>query len=452
MIALHDHQTLEHESSSFPFGFGATGAPMGAPMGGMMGAPMATPMGAPMGRPMFGAPMGGMPPVGMQPGGMPPGGMPGAPMGAPQSQTWLMNKTSTPAFTPPPPAEAAANWANHAKIASVQAKGSLKEILDLRSQAIAKLKELNAKSDKIQDDFARMRETTIGDLRKESQVVWDNYQAAKLATLKMLKAAEDQAMTAKKIVTDAADAKRVTSASFAERSSTAFPKVPANTGDPDVDSVLQSIRDYMAKMKGAAAKPGAPDPLAKAEASAKTESADQSAAQLKAAEADRKAAASDVIKKTPGDADASKYLARLSAATIIHDGAIAVDNALKQAKDSADALVLKEVDAEKKILDLMRQAETARLEAAQEAGQAALKIKQAVDFTREMARKATYAQNAAGQAMAAQMAQAMGFPVTPQGVPSPFPPPTATEASIPVVALSMTAFHQDRRSFLSSCL
>jgi MoxR-like ATPase len=208
----------------------------------------------------------------------------------------------------------------------------------------------------------------------------------------------------------------------------------------------------MAKMKGAAAKPGAPDPLAKAEASAKTESADQSAAQLKAAEADRKAAASDVIKKTPGDADASKYLARLSAATIIHDGAIAVDNALKQAKDSADALVLKEVDAEKKILDLMRQAETARLEAAQEAGQAALKIKQAVDFTREMARKATYAQNAAGQAMAAQMAQAMGFPVTPQGVPSPFPPPTATEASIPVVALSMTAFHQDRRSFLSSCL
>lgn len=439
-----------------PAGGGMYGQPMG---GGMYGQPASGGMyGQPAGP--YGGMQGG---AGMAPaGGMAPGGMFG---GTPQSKSWLMNRTTGPAFAPPPPAEAAANWANHAAIANSKAEGALSEILAIKQAAISKMKELDIKADRIQQDFNSMRESTISDLRKEAATVWHNYQEAKQSTMQMLKAAETQAIAAKKLVTGASDAVRVKSASFAQRAvDTSFAKkVPVSAApkggakdtksDPEVDAVLQSIRNYMAKLKAGEVKVAVKtvDPLAKAADSAKAESAEQSAAQMKAAEAERKAAAADVIKNTPADADSAKYLARLSAATIIHDGAIAVDNALKLAKDSADALVLKDIEAERKILDLMREAQTLNMQAAEEVSKAEATVRKAIDFTNDMAHKAAYAQNAAGQAMAAQMAQAMGFPVAPQGVPSLFAPPAVAEACIPSAVLALTLPRENRNAFLSSC-
>ena len=269
--AHHD----EHTSSSFPWGAG--GGMFGQPAGGgMYGQPMGGGMyGQPASGGMYGqpaGPYGGMQGgAGMAPaGGMAPGGMFG---GTPQSKSWLMNRTTGPAFAPPPPAEAAANWANHAAIANSKAEGALSEILAIKQAAISKMKELDIKADRIQQDFNSMRESTISDLRKEAATVWHNYQEAKQSTMQMLKAAETQAIAAKKLVTGASDAVRVKSASFAQRAvDTSFAKkVPVSAApkggakdtksDPEVDAVLQSIRNYMAKLKAGEVKVAVKTPL-----------------------------------------------------------------------------------------------------------------------------------------------------------------------------------------------
>lgn len=122
-------------------------------------------------------------------------------------------------------------------------------------------------------------------------------------------------------------------------------------------------------------------------------------------------------------AQAMEYLTKSANATLVHDTAMAMNVALKSAKDLTDKLVLREFDAERQILKMLADAQQAQIRAAQVAGRAEFIASKAANYAQKMSELAQYSQSAAGQASAAQMAQAMGFPVAARGVPSPLPPP-----------------------------
>ncbi len=190
-----------------------------------------------------------------------------------------------------------------------------------------------------------------------------------------------------------------------------------------------------------------PDPLEPVADAAKEQSAKQSTEQLGAAakEAESKALAN--IGDANHEAQLKAFMARLSIGTLMHDTAAAVSAALKSAKDAGTNVMLKEINAEKDILDLLRQAQQTSLDAANEASRAEAIAMRAADYTRQMAAKADFAQNAAGQALAAQMAQAMGYPIAVHGEPSPFPPlATAFIPPLACVLLGTSPFHRDRLS------
>jgi hypothetical protein len=389
--------------------------------------------------------------------GQPPMGQP--PLGQPGS-TWLMKNRNPPAFAPPAPSEAAASWANHASLANDKAQDALRDIIQIKTDALSKVNQIAEQARKVMEKVEALRQSTVTDFNKESIAVFNNYMVAKDSVLKMLKMAEGQLLAAKKIAQKAdhnarilskssgkaaagpspgADAK-VTKASFAQV--TSFPKkVPKDTGNPEIDPILKLIREYMAKINkgkggealtqprvasGATASTNqtvnsnASDPLKNVAENEAKESAKQSVEELDRQAKESELKAIEGLADSRNEAAVKAFMARLSMGTLMHDTAAAVSAALKSARDAGQNLIVKEINAEKDILDLLRQAQQTSLDAANEAIKAETVARRAADFTRLMATKAKYAQNAAGQAMAAQMAQAMGYPVAVKGEPSPF--------------------------------
>ena len=178
MLVDHTHIGHEpHQQSSFllgPYGppYGPATATGGSPPG----------YSAPMGGGMFGGPMGG----GMY------GGPPGS-MGGPQSSSWLMRNITGPSATPPAPAEAAANWANHASLANAKAQHALMDIEKIRADALGQISKFTTDADRVLAKVQTMSNSAIRELQAESQNVWKAYANGKLAVQQMFDAAAKQA-------------------------------------------------------------------------------------------------------------------------------------------------------------------------------------------------------------------------------------------------------------------
>ena len=375
--------------------------------------------------------------------------------GGNQGNAWVYGNQTAPSFTPPAPAEAAAAWANHASVANDKAQDALRDIMQIRTDAANRVNSLHSQAQQTMDQIEALRASTLNNLKNDSTVVYNNYVAAKQEVVKMLHAAQKQALAAKELATNTSDAVReqqlaqkmsVQASSFADKES----KVDDSPGDKpppvddskvtepqqteeqrDIENILKMIRQYTASKVGATKTVAAVDDLAEISKQASSGSAKQSSEELRQSWAEKSAKAQDQLKHSAKDGDVKAFMARLSEGTLLYDTAAAVSAALKSAKDLGDTLVQKELDAEKQILGLLRDAQQSTIDAANEASKAEMIAMKAANFTQQMADQAKYAQNAAGQAMAAQMAQALGFSVTPQPTASPFMTlPPLTQAGI----------------------
>jgi len=383
--------------------------------------------------------------------GQPP--MPGQPATMLEKATWLMKNRNMPAFSPPAPSEAAASWANHASIANDKAQDALMDILRIKSDALDRINTIAAQGQKVMEKAELTRENMVNDFNKEAVDVYNNFTAAKEAVSRMMKMAETQLVAAKRIAAKTDDASRVLENpiqgnSTAVAQSSFADKAEGTSGvenNAEIEPILDMIRKYMASVKsGEKSFPSLlslvrnrGDPLASVVSQASAESSKLSSDQL----AQNAKTAEEIALQSIGDArreaDVKAFNTRLSFGTIMHDTAAAVSAALKSAKDLSQSVVMKELNAEKEILTLLREAQQTSLDAANEASKAETIARRAADFANQMAGKAAYAQNAAGQAMAAQMAQAMGYPVSVHGTPSPFPPFQVQQASVDGVACLM---------------
>ena len=386
--------------------------------------------------------------------GQPPRPVPG------QQNTWLMKNRNPPAFAPPAPSEAAASWANHASIANDKAQDALNDIIKIKTDAFNRINTIAQQAQKVMQQVEVSRESMVKDFNKEAIAVYNNYTVAKQAVADMLKMAEAQLIAAKKMASSADNATRilgkstaakVTTASFADKT----PDPAQEQSNPEIEPILQMIRKYMASIKSGQKPYPTPlkpvnensstiDPLQSVAGTASKESAEQSSEQFAKLAKETEQAALKSIGDARNEADVKAFMARLSVGTLMHDTAAAVSVALKSAKDLSETVMLKELQAEKDILNLLREAQQTSLDAANEAIKAETIARRAADFTNQMAGKAMYAQNAAGQAMAAQMAQAMGYPVSVQGMPSPFPPIPVTQASMDIMTCLLVPYRKTK--------
>lgn len=425
----------------------------------------------------------------------------------PQNNSWLFRGKTAPSFTPPAPAETAAAWANHASMANDKAQDALRDIMQIRTDAANRVNVLNLQAQQTMDQVEALRASTLHSIKTDSAAVYNNYFAAKAAVSKMLHAAQKQALAAKELATGTQDAIReqqlshkmtsssLKSSSFADdsnagekphsdapkssepvekaepssrkidqtktdgSSSSLFPggdvgsgklTEPQQTSDQrDLDNILKMIRRFSSnKVEATKTVAGIQekDDLTEISQQASADSRHKSSEELKQSWENKNAKAQSQIKFSKDNADVKAFMARLSEGTLLYDTAAAVSAALKSAKDLGDALVMKELDAEKQILGLLNKAQQSTIDAANEASRAEMIAFKAAKFTQKMASSAAYAQNAAGQAMAAQMAQAMGFQVAPR--PVNVPPPTL--AGIDQLAILFVA--EKRRSTLSSLI
>lgn len=418
------------------YGGGMYGGGMGS---GMMGAPGMTGMGGSM---------------------MPPG---------PQSSSWLMRGMTGPSFAPPAPAEAAANWANHAALASSKAQNALMDIEKIRADAIGQVGKFSMDADRVLAKVQTLSASALKELQQESQNVWHAYANGKAAVERMFQAAAQQAKAAHDLALSTTEgartaklAKTLKSASFGgegknrttfadlgEVGGTSFGKFhhksgkfhhkrdapPPNavmsgepTGNPDLDAVLNLIREQMARLNGQPPHGDASGALKATSKHFKSASTAHSKHRMSAK------VHKHGLRGKAGKAQAFQLMAKSTATTLLYDTATAIFAALKSANDLSDKMTMRHFDVERQILAELAKAQSAQVSAAQVAGRAELIAAKAAHYAQKMSQLARYSQNAAGQAMAAQMAQAMGFPVAARGVPSPLPPPDVdAEIPLPVV-------------------
>ena len=166
--------------------------------------------------------------------------------------------------------------------------------------------------------------------------------------------------------------------------------------------------------------------LSKISSSAKTESAAASDAGVEDLISSTKQDSDEYLANVPGKALQLDSAGKIAEDTLFHDAAMALNNQLKSAKDFSDRLVMKELKAEQKIMKIISDAQRAALRSANVANRAELVAARALAYIENLREQSEYAQNASGQALAAQMAQALGFPVAAKGVPSLFAPPKAS--------------------------
>lgn len=434
--ALDNHGHTEHATSYFP-------ASMGIPGGNTMisnGTPMGVSpynsynqYGTSPG--MFGS--GGMLGArGPSPYGAAPGGMMGS-SNQPPVNSWLMRSVTGPSFSPPAPAEAAAAWSNHASVAAQKAQHVYLDIERIKADAIQKINDLNATADNTIGSMKELRDTYIRDLQQESQNITSGYMAAKAAVSKMFKEAAQYTRSAADLARGTNDALRnkefaselsskVSKSSFAQVHPTS--SLPEKIQNPkELELVMKMIRAHMKQMgKGGSVssekiKSSEVAPVA---AETKTASAAASEAKINKDISSRSSKSAARIASAPADAKEQEFLMKIAGATLMHDTATVMNTQLKAANDLVNKFTLKEIQAEQKILQAISAAQKSVLKGASVASRASVIAGKALAEIQALKQQTEHAQNAAGQALAAQMAQAMGFPIAAKAVPSPFAPPS----------------------------
>ena len=400
---------------------------------------------------------GGSPPgaYGQQPPGMfgqsnPASGMYGQQGSAPQSSSWLLRGRTGPSFAPPAPAEAAANWANHASLASAKAENVLMDIEKIRADAMQQVSKLSSEADQILAKVQSLSAKTVGDLQTESDKVILAYAAGKKAIDQMFLAAARDAKIVSKWPTSGASPKTIELPADASKSGisetgdktamadTSFALFRRRhhhptTGDPEVDAALTLVRQQIALMKGQQGRHGHHHGgTVRHGGRGREGGTDGQGGTGRHGGTDREGGTGGKrhVNKHDRADEKERIAAKAASAVLLHDASNAINIALKNAKDLADKMNVREFESERQILEMLGRAQQSELKAAQIAGRAEIVAGRAVHYAQKMSHLAQYAQNAAGQAMAAQMAQAMGFPIAARGVPSPLPPPDV-DAHIP---------------------
>lgn len=370
-----------------------------------------------------------------------PYGQPGAmgsgmysPAGQPQVNSWLMRGVTGPSFAPPAPAEAAAAWSNHASVAAQKAQHAYLDIEKVKADSIQRINDLNAKADTAVGTIKQLRDTYLEDLQKESSAVWNSYSAAKAAVDKMFKEAAEYSKSAYNLAQGTSDALRTQKFS-AEISKLGGAKASSFVDTPpapvrfahksDEEAVMSLVRKYMEEVSkgGQASKDIKSEQVAPIAVIAKTASTEHSRSHIAKVASDMKSASDKTLAGTPSKAQSLEFLTKAAGATLLQDTATAMNTQLKHTEALVEKLTAKELDAEHKILEAISSAQKDLLEGANIASKASIIAGKALAKIENFQQQSEYAQNAAGQAMAAQMAQAMGFPIAAKSVPSPFPPP-----------------------------
>ena len=149
------------------------------------------------------------------------------------------------------------------------------------------------------------------------------------------------------------------------------------------------------------------------------------------------ASAAKLAKASP-EAVAYKYAGEIAQQTLTQDASNTINEVIESARQITDDMTVKQVEAEGQINETISQTEQSANDVLQNINDVASQASEALDYINQLKDQALYAHNAAGQAMAAQMAQAMGFPISAKGITSPFPPPPqigeqdVEQAAIPI--------------------
>jgi hypothetical protein len=144
------------------------------------------------------------------------------------------------------------------------------------------------------------------------------------------------------------------------------------------------------------------------------------------------------LAKASPEAIAYKYAGAIAQQTLMQDASNTINEVIESARQITDDMTVKQVEAEGQINETISQTEQSATDVLQNINDVASQASEALDYINQLKDQALYAHNAAGQAMAAQMAQAMGFPISAKGITSPFPPPPqigeqdVEQAAIPI--------------------
>ena len=129
------------------------------------------------------------------------------------------------------------------------------------------------------------------------------------------------------------------------------------------------------------------------------------------------------LAKASPEAVAYKYAGEIAKQTLMQDASNTINEVIESARQITDDMTVKQVEAEGQINETISQTEQSASDVLQNLNDVSSQADEALKYIEQLKDQALYAHNAAGQAMAAQMAQAMGFPISAKGIPSPFPPP-----------------------------
>jgi hypothetical protein len=232
------------------------------------------------------------------------------------------------------------------------------------------------------------------------------------------------------------------------------------TGDPELDRVLGMIKKYVDQTTGvpsggvsgttaSGTKAGTKSSTTIAKTSPTGPS--KTSGKVGSLIGRSKPGTKGLAKATP-EAVAYKFAGEIARQTLMRDAANTINQVIDSARQITDKMVVKQVHAEGQINETISQTEQTASDLLQNINDVSTQADDAMKYINQLKDQALYAHNAAGQAMAAQMAQAMGFPISAKGITSPFPPPPSIQqASIGyMIAIISVAKASDsgRRSFI----
>jgi hypothetical protein len=157
------------------------------------------------------------------------------------------------------------------------------------------------------------------------------------------------------------------------------------------------------------------------------ESAKDSAKQLDTKIDKMKSDSQAKLSKASPEAVAYKFAGEIAKETLLQDASNTINQVIESARQITDDMTVRQVQAEGQINETISQTEQTASDLLQNINDVSTQADNAMKYIDQLKDQALYAHNAAGQAMAAQMAQAMGFPISAKGITSPFPPPPSIQ-------------------------
>jgi hypothetical protein len=312
-----------------------------------------------------------------------------------QQEQWMFKGKANPNYTPPPPAQAASAWADQAGMAAMKARAALADLKRIRADALQRVHTLGGRERQSLDQLNQMLRETRRELNSETGRIWNEYYATRMAVMQMLQKAVGAMGKNEQAAYSAVEGLRKAeiARSMAQMGMVSTPK-----------------EAVVAKASFALKTTDAGSPTVGTEPEAKVKEA---------------------IKSDDGIDSRLRTIARDELALIESTNETIVKR-LADAQELVNKLTTKVADTESQMVTILKGAMDDASQASKVSSDALISATDAARTVEEMAKVAKYAQNAAGQAMAAQMAQAMGFNVMPQGVPSPFGPASIYVRGVPM--------------------